>query len=239
MKTIHLSTDDGKNARVPLLRGRSETPKTVQVTPTGEEVLSKTVHRGNASIDLSSLEARALIEGDPEIDIDNVGKILPESSRAYRKPGQETMEGNFQVIVTTYGPDGAVRDKSPHKPKKANINALAAVTMGKRMPLAEMFRRFAFNNHYVLGHEDGIQHDFLLSIARDLEAKSEAATLGAGPKGNLPLIFKDGGTPTRAFLMGETDGDNYRLRVLLTRQELKVPPSRSGAETPAHADAAA
>lgn len=227
MKTIHLSTDDGRNARVPLLRGRRLIQKTVKVTTRGEEVATKTVHRGNAHVEPKALDARALIEGDPEIDLANIGRILPESYRAFSRRGSWSLEGNFQQIVTTYRPDGTVSERSTYVPRQANINDTVPVKMGKRFPLPELFQRFAFHNQFYLGHEDGLQHEFLLSVARDLEARGEAAMLGAGPRGNQPLVFQMGGTPTRAFLIGETDGDRYRLRVLLTRQELKVPETRA------------
>jgi hypothetical protein len=223
VKTIHLSTDDGRNARVPLLRGRRLIHKTVKVTARGEEVATKTVHRGNARVKPEALDARSLIEGDPEIDLANIGRILPESHRAYSRRGSSTLEGNFQQIVTTFGPDGSVSDRSPYVPRQPNINDTVPVKMGKRFPLAEVFRRFAFHNQFYLGHEDGLQHEFLLSIARSLEASGEAAMLGAGAKGSQPLVLQLGGAPTRAVLIGETDGERYRLRVLLTRQELKVP----------------
>ena len=48
--------------------------------------------------------------------------------------------------------------------------------------------------------------------------------LGAGQKGNQPLVLREGGSPYRAFLHGETGKDGtYRLLVLLSNQELKLP----------------
>lgn len=220
---LHLATESGTNARVPLLRGRALAPETLKVTAVGEEVVSTTVHRGNAPIDVATLTGQALIDGDPEIDLANVGRILAETTRAYRRPGSPLLEGSFQVVVTTYHADGSVRDRTPLVPRTANINDLAPVRIGRRIPLSELFTRFAFHNQYFLTHEDGLQHDFLHEIARALEAAGEAAMLGAGPKGNLPLVFQNGGVPTRAFLIGDTAGPKYRLRVLLSRQELKRP----------------
>lgn len=227
MNIIHLSTEDGTNARVPLRRGRRLAPTTMKVTPAGEVVRTRTVHRGHAHVDVETLTARALIEGDPEIALPDIGRILAETTRAYRRPGSDALEGGFQVIVTTYAADGTEKDRAVHTPRKANIDELAPVRIGKRIPLAELFTRFVFHNQLHLGHEDGLQHEFLLAIARRLEAAGEAAMLGAGPKGNQPLVLLNGGTPTRAFLLGETDGDRYRLRVMLTRQELRVPASRT------------
>lgn len=227
MNIIHLCTDDGRNARVPLLRPRRLVTRTMKVTEHGEEVVSKSVHRGNARVDVAGLTAQALVGGDPEIDLANLGRIIPESTRAYRRPGAEALEGNFQVIVTTYAADGTERDRALHTPRSANINEAIPVRLGKRIPVSELFRRFVFHNQLHVGHEDGLQHEFLLALARRLEAAGEAAMLGAGPKGNQPLVLQTGGVPTRAFLMGDTDGDRYRLRVLLTRQELKIPEGRT------------
>lgn len=227
MNIIHLCTDDGRNARVPLLRPKRLVPRTMKVTVHGEEVVSRTVHRGNVHVDVAGLTAQALVEGDPEIDLANLGRILPETTRAYRRPGGLALEGNFQVIVTTFAADGTEKDRAVHTPRKANINETAPVRLGKRIPLPELFQRFVFHNQLHIGHEDGLQHDFLLALARRLEAAGEAAMLGAGAKGNQPLVLRNGGVPTRAFLVGDTDGERYRLRVLLTRQELKVPEART------------
>ena len=53
------------------------------------------------------------------------------------------------------------------------------------------------------------------------------ALVGAGPKGVGPLVLRDGGTPFRAFLYGEVEGNGaqarYRLLLLLSDQELKRP----------------
>ena len=64
-------------------------------------------------------------------------------------------------------------------------------------------------------------------MAKRLHDKKEVALLGAGPKGNAPLILRDKGSPHRAFLFGELgkggESDKYRLLLLLSNQELKLP----------------
>jgi hypothetical protein len=49
------------------------------------------------------------------------------------------------------------------------------------------------------------------------------ALVGAGPKGAAPLVVRDRGNPYRAFLYGEADGEQYRLLLLLSDQEMKLP----------------
>lgn len=230
MKTIHISTANGTNARVPLLRPRSLTPSTVKITARSEEVTTRTIHRGHAPVDLDHLSVQALIDGDPEIDFQHIGMVLPDSSRAYCRPDSPTViEGNFQVMASTFAPDGALAGTAPHVTRRSNINDTVPVKMGKRIPLAQLVQLYVFHGQMALGHEDGIQHEYLLNIARDLERSGQAALLGAGEKGQLPLIFRDGDVPTRAFICGDTDGDRYRLRILLTRQELKMPETRLAA----------
>jgi hypothetical protein len=167
VKTIHLATEDGTNARVLLLRPRRLRPRTVKVTAQGEAVASKTVHRGIAYV-AESLDTQTVIEADREIDFQNVGRIIPETTRAYRRPGGAALEGNFQVIVTTYGVDGAVKGRSLHTPRQANINELVPVRMGRRIALKDLFASFVFHNQFYLGHEDGLQYEFLFALARRL-----------------------------------------------------------------------
>ena len=47
--------------------------------------------------------------------------------------------------------------------------------------------------------------------------------VGAGSKGNLPLILSAGGTPYRGFLEGRVIDDKYALILHLTNFELKEP----------------
>ena len=47
--------------------------------------------------------------------------------------------------------------------------------------------------------------------------------LGAGPKGNQPLILRRGSVPYRGFLEGRIEGDKYCLLLHLSNLELKQP----------------
>jgi len=73
-------------------------------------------------------------------------------------------------------------------------------------------------------HEDGLGHNFLQGLAEKLEKEKSVAVLGAGQKGNQPLVLRECGSPYRAFLFGESGKDGtYRLLILLSNQELKLP----------------
>jgi hypothetical protein len=81
-----------------------------------------------------------------------------------------------------------------------------------------------FRGIYQIVHEDGLGYDFLRGLAEKLEKNNTVAVLGAGQKGNQPLVLREGGSPYRGFLHGETSKDgSYRLLVLLSNQELKLP----------------
>lgn len=228
MKTFHLSTESGKNARVPIGRTPSTKLKPVQLNADKEETFTEMVHRGDLVPE--GITAEAIIAGNPEVDLPHAGMILSGATRGYRKAGQKELVGDFQKFVTTFLPDGTEKEKTTHSPKKANTDDIVPVKMGKRIPITEAFGRFVFHNHYAITHDDGVKYEFLHSITKDLWDKQEMATLGAGAKGNAPLVFLEGGTPYRAFLYGECEGEKYKLLVLVTRMELKRPETRNAAE---------
>ena len=47
--------------------------------------------------------------------------------------------------------------------------------------------------------------------------------IGAGDKGNLPLVFQANGKPYRGFLEGKTKDKSYQLVLHLSEMELKKP----------------
>jgi len=220
MKTLHLSRENGENARIQLSEIPTTLSKPILLNSKKENTKTEKLHRGTI---YGSFEPKNLIYGDPEIDFENIGRILPETSRGYCLPGQKTLTSNFQLFVTTYAPNGEEKDKKLLQKRKANTNDTFPVKIGKRMPVSEVFKKFCFHNQYLLSHQDGLEFQFLYQIAKELHEKKEVAALGAGPKGQAPLVFIEGGNPTHAFLYGEIQGEEYRLRILTTRQELKLP----------------
>lgn len=220
MKEIHIEISPGKNSRVGLTRARSKKPKLILKTESGNEVRSQRIATSEVHVQVS---ADMLKEGDPEIDLQLAGKILDNPTRGYSFPGLNKLEGGFELTDTTYSPTGEVKERKPHLTKRANINEVAPLKLGRRLPISQALRQFVFAHQLVLFHDDGLKYDFLFKLAKDLHASQEVAALGAGPKGNLPLIMQDNGSPYRAFLYGEVQESKYRLLLLLTNQELKLP----------------
>lgn len=221
MKIFHLATETGTNARVPIGRTQGRI-KPVTTTAAGEEVDTQSIHRGDVP-GYSCANPENLIQGDPEIDMQRAGKILRGATRGFRFPNGVELVGDFHKMVTSYDAAGNEKGKAQLTRKNANVNENVPVRMKKRTKLKEAFSKFVFHNHYVLRHDDGVQFDFLQTIAKDLWDNQEIAALGTGAKGNGPLIFIEGGSGYKGYLYGECQGDKYKLLVLLTRMELKLP----------------
>jgi hypothetical protein len=95
------------------------------------------------------------------------------------------------------------------------------------MPLTQALTSFVFRHTYQLVHEDGVTMDFLYRIAEELDTGNVMVLLGAGSKGNQPLVIREKGSPYRGFLYGKIgqgeDNGKYKLLLLLSAQELKLP----------------
>lgn len=229
MDQIHIE-NLGKSAKVVLKRLPSTEPEPpiVEKTSLGAVAPLKVINGVNSTIDTQSLTPDKLVSGDPELALDRAGLVLdPESlSTAYIEPADSTRApvANFTQTDIIYDAAGQEKERRPHLARKANIADIYPVKIGKRMPLQQALTQFVFKQTCQILHEDGVTMDFLFGIAKDLHDKQEVALLGAGAKGNQPLVIRDKGSPYRAFLYGEVNGDNqYKLLLLLSDQELKRP----------------
>ena len=101
--------------------------------------------------------------------------------------------------------------------------ALPVRFSGRLVPIKDAVRRYAFKRKVQLHHVDGLTFDFLYEIAKDLEAQNSLMVIGAGDKGNLPLVFQANGKPYRGFLEGKTKDKSYQLVLHLSEMELKKP----------------
>ena len=144
--------------------------------------------------------ADALIASDPEIDIELEGKIVSNTSRVYINNDEKVVyrvSKNEQVFL----PDGKLKEEREPRYLDANIfNEDPLKWTKKIVPRTKIFNRFVFAKNYQIVHVNGITYDFLFSIAKELADKDSMVMMAAGPKGNEPLVFNDGGKPYRAFL---------------------------------------
>jgi len=234
MNLIHLDLQ-GKTARVLLQLPPAAKPKPATRQSTSAGVISpfRIVNGLNPEVDPVKVTSQDRMSGDPELALTRAGEILDADSltAAYFDPSASTLEpvGDFTEIDVVYDATGQEKERRAHITRKSNLDDLYPIKIGKRLPLAQALTGFAFKQICQIVHEDGVQKDFLYTLAKELHDKQEIAILGGGAKGNLPLVVRDRGNPYRAFLYGEIgtgeDEGKYKLLLLLSDQELKRPES--------------
>src|SRR6266511_2570792 len=232
MDTIHIEFH-GKSAKVPLkwLPATRGEVNTVEKTSAGLVTPLKLTTGVNTALDPTALKPEALVGADPELDLAQAGQILdPESlSAAYYDPADTARKpvSDFTQLDLVFDLDGQEKERRPHLTRKANIADVYPVKIGKRIPITQALTQFVFKQSYQIVHEDGVTMDFLFGLARELHEKQEMALLGAGARGDQPLVMREKGSPYRGFLYGEIgagpDKDKYKLLILLSDQELKRP----------------
>lgn len=176
----------------------------------------------------------AILRGDPEIDLNNTGRRLKDTARVFvDKHGGIVRNVRFLEIIKN--PDGTERERRPRQLAEQTVSSDSPLKWtGVFIPKREAVRKFVFSGKAQLQHVNGLTYDFLFAMARDLEQRSCLMLLGSGPKGNMPLVLRRGGTPYRGFLEGRTDGDKYCLLLHFSNLELKpLPPPTPDSSTEA------
>jgi hypothetical protein len=173
---------------------------------------------------LGSPEAvsKALIEGDPEVEIEQVGRRLGHATRVHVGPGGQVLYAARALQVVT-APDGTEKSRGEFVDVEATVGEELPpiVWTGRLMPARDVVRRFVFVRKAQLRHVNGLTFDFLYEMAKSLHDEQKMLLVGAGPKGQAPLIFQTNGSPFRGFLEGRVEGDAYRLVLHLSNLELK------------------
>jgi hypothetical protein len=173
--------------------------------------------------------ANQLVEGDPEVDIEQVGQFIEQLQTVYLdQDGQVlTVEPNLIEVLTN--PDGSERERrAPQEMDSNTDSALPVRWTGKLIDLNEAVHKFSFKRRMQLRHSDGLTYEFLFSMAKELGESQKVMLLGTGEKGTGPLIFQANGRPYRGFLEGRVQGTSYQLTLLLSDMELKRPASLAG-----------
>jgi hypothetical protein len=232
MPVIYLEAG-GKSARVEFqsLPFAKPPPAAVVRTAAGPVRSVRASSGLNTALDKAALTAATLVADDPELDIASVGETFESDdlTTAYYDPEAADPRpiGDFQEIDVLYNATGQEKERRAHVNRRSNLNEMHPVKAGKRLPMATALTQFVFRQAYQLLHTDSLTYEFLFGLAKELHEKQEFIVLGAGPKGNLPLIMREKGSPYRAFLSGEigsgAEADRYRLLLLLSDMELKQP----------------
>ncbi|MCX4244263.1 hypothetical protein [Paraliomyxa miuraensis] len=177
--------------------------------------------------------AQALIDGDPEVDVEKVGREVNASARVFLTADGHVMHAVPTVVEVISDPDGNERERREPKDVHANIlGDLPVVWTGKTMAKRDAVRRFVFTRTLALRHTNGLSFDFLHGMAKELAESGEVVLVGAGKGGKQPLILQDNGTPYRGFLEGRVDGERFALLLHLSNMELKRPAASTTSPTP-------
>lgn len=229
MLELHLELG-GKSTRVGL-HGLPAVKAKIEVKhATGAgEIASRRMVSGikkNANVDFASLR-----DGDPELDLALAGTRIDaaDTTPAYFQADSEHPKpvSDFNDIDIVFDAAGNEKLRRPHVVRTANLNVAQPIKVVKRIPLADALSSFAPKQTLQLVHTDGLSFDFLRDFALDLLAKNEAGILGAGAKGNMPLVLRNHGTAYRGFLVAlSASPDRYQLLMLLSDQELKLPEAK-------------
>ncbi len=233
MRSIYLANQQNSDSPVALESARSASPVNF-VLEGGDRVQSVRVIKNTIASTYPALLAKAeqqsrelvdlLLEGDPEIDFRYAGKISRSTKQIYLDPdGRISFNLRFQEqLFDTEGQELACR---PHEVATANNGKDQPLCWtGRYMPLAQVARKLTFSRIYQLCHTNGLTFDFLFAMAADLEQRKSVMLMGAGPSKKEPLRMTRGSLPYRAFLMGRTQGETYRLTLHLSNLELKDVP---------------
>ena len=223
--TIHLEYE-GKTARLPLQSPkRAKAEPVIQRRTSSGSVTTARIFNANSKVNPATFTADDLVKSDPELDLSMAGIVADTDllCPAFLDDAGEVVQ-DFEEIEVVLGVDGEEKERRPRTNRAANINDVRPLKVGKLMPAEEALTSFVIRAVYQIVHSDGLGHEFLRGLAEKLQKENSVAVLGAGPKGNLPLVLKEKGSPYRAFLHGEIGVDeSYRLLVLLSNQELKLP----------------
>ena len=167
---------------------------------------------------------QALIDGDPEIDMERFGASLWNLSRVYTDP-DDSLVFRIEQFEIVRGPFGRVKDRRPRERDEANVDADVPLKWtGTMLPKTDAYRKFVFSSKLQILHVNGLTFDFLYGMAEELHKAKSVMLLGGGRSGKQPLVFRRGSTPYRGFLEGRVSGKQYILLLHLSNMELKPPP---------------
>lgn len=167
----------------------------------------------------------ALIEGDPEVDMERCGVYLWGVSKVY-VTSDDGIVYRIEQTEKVLDTNGEVKETRPRRRAEANVDAEIPLTWtGRKIKKEDAIRRFVFSSKLQVVHVNGLTYDFLYGMASELESEQSLMMVGGGSDGKDPLVFRRGSVPYRGFLEGRIDGEQYILLLHLSNMELKVPES--------------
>ncbi len=232
MAEINLS--DGKGRDAVVSAESVSVPLQVRwIDETGAQVSSRKIMRATMPHDIGALTERygedlekiaeALVNDDPEVDVEYYGQFLQDTSRVYVTPEKEVVH-KVTLHEVIHSPDGEIKERRDKGSEEPNVaSEIPLKWTGKKFKKSQIYNRFVFGSKVQIVHINGLTYDFLYQMAKELEDDDSLMRIGGGPKGTDRLLFRRGGLEYFGFLEGRTDGKKYALILHLTNMELKKP----------------
>jgi hypothetical protein len=171
--------------------------------------------------------ARALVDGDPEADLEVAGRETGGCDRVYLDHDGKPLY-SARMLEVICDSDGREIQRRPPELVPANlVPDCAPVWSGKLLSCREAIGRFAFTRVYQVRHGNALEYDFLYGLAAHLEQRDSLVLVGSGARGIGPLIPERNALPMKGFLGGKTQGKAYRLVLFLAAFELRKPEERT------------
>lgn len=231
MRGIHIANDKRRDAEV-AFESQTVRSNVRTVLKNGKDKQNVRVLKSTVDMDEEALAkqfgswdevAQALIDADPELNTEIIGKKLNHTRRLW-VDNDYKIAYRVNLFRTIFNPDGSERERQDINKLPGNVNKEFPLKWtGRMFPRKDIIRRFVFTRSYQLRHINGATFDFLYAMAEELHQKDSLVMLGGGKKGNEPILLSRGGQPYRGFLEGRIQEDRYMLILHLTDIELKAP----------------
>ena len=230
MRTINITNEKKRDANV-CMEAMKKPSGIRRVLENGEDFINVKILKQNIALafetlgqdyaDLAEL-GYAIMEGDPDIDMELIGKKVSGTQKLYIDQGGK-IAYRVNMVQVIKDPLGAEKERRDLAHALSNVTGESVVQWtGRKFPKSATIRKFVFQRKLQLKHVSGLTCDFLYDMAKDLHETNSLMFVGGGKKGNEPLILTQGGEPYRGFLEGRIDGDKYCLILHLTNMEVKV-----------------
>lgn len=166
-----------------------------------------------------------LLNGDPEIDIENAGKNLRHTNRLVvndkLKPVYNYNE--FDVLLT---PDGELKERIHKQSLRNTLGSVPVIASDEYISSKDFIQKYVVKQSFFMGHTDGVSYKFLYEYAKKLFEMHKLVRIYAvdsETKKKMPIVIRNGGSLfPAAFIEGKIRGDDYCLTLLLVERELTL-----------------
>ena len=143
----------------------------------------------------------ALIEDDPEVDMERCGVYLWGVSKVY-VTSDDGIVYRIEQIEKVRDTEGQVKETRPRQRAEPNVDAEVPLTWtGRKLKKTDAIRRFVFSSKLQVVHVNGLTYDFLYGMAKELDNENSLMMVGGGSSGKDPRVFRRGSIPYRGCLL--------------------------------------